>query len=123
MDEVLVVLSPKKGRSGRNAQSKVTKKLESCGAVIRQRYGPNVLILEAAPDVIESLSSDHAVAGVYRGQVPPETTKHLDETGQMGVAAWNQRHSDTFQRGKQDREGEGLAWDHPSFQPEGRPDE
>jgi hypothetical protein len=123
MDEVLLVLKTRKGRSRRAAPTRLEKKLESAGVRIRQRFGPDVLIVEAAPDLIESISSERGVAGVYPGQVPPETARNLDETGQLGVAAWNQRHSEAFEQTKHDRKGEGLAWDHPGFQPEGRPDE
>jgi hypothetical protein len=123
MEEILIVLTADKPKAARDAHKKVEAKLESTGGRIQQRYGPDVLIVQASSDLIESLAAEQGVAGVYTGQVPPESAHGLDETGHLGIAAWNQRHSAAHQRSKQDRKGEGLAWDHPDFEPEGRPDE
>ncbi len=116
MKEVLIVLAHDKPEAAQRAQ----QSLEATGTHIRQRYGRSVLIVEAAPDVIETLSAHHGVAGVYAGPVPEEFSQRLDETGQMGITAWNQRHSAAFQKAKQERKGEGLSWDHPDYEPEGR---
>jgi len=63
------------------------------------------------------------VAGVFPSLVPDEFKQPLDETGKLGITAWNQRHSAEFLEAKQEREGEGLAWDHPGYEPEGRPEQ
>jgi len=116
MEEVLIVLKHAKPRAKQLAQ----KRVKTAGAHVRQQYGPGVFIVAAAPDVLETLASDRAVAGVYAGPVPAELSQQVDETGKLGIAAWNQRHSAAYQEAKRDRKGEGLAWDHPGFEPEGR---
>lgn len=116
MNEILIILRRNKSGAAQRAHKHVT----SAGGHVRQQYGPKVLIVEASPEVIEALEADKDVAGVYRGPVPEELTQRLDETGQLGVAAWNQRHSAAFQEAKKDRPGEGLAWDHPDYDSEGR---
>ena len=116
MKEVLVVLKKDSPKAARDAQ----KRIENRGGHIRQRYGKKVLIVAAADPVIKEIESDQGVAGVYPGQVPEEFSQRLDDTGQIGIAAWNQRHSEAFRQAKEERKGEGLAWDHPDFDPEGR---
>jgi hypothetical protein len=78
-----------------------------------------VLIVEAPPDAAASLAGDPAVSGVFEGAVPSALTQDLDETGKLGVAAWNERHSDAYAHAKKGRVGEGLSWDHPDFEKEG----
>lgn len=116
MDEVLVVLAHDSPR----ATKKTRQRLAAAGGQVRQQYGPEVLIVEAEPQVIETLEAVKGVAGVFAGAVPPEVAGKLDETGKLGVAAWNERRSDEFRQAKQERKGEGLAWDHPGYEPEGR---
>jgi hypothetical protein len=116
MDEVLIILSADRPQAARQAR----KKLEASGGQVRQSYGPHVLIADGPAEVLRELESDKGVAGVYSGAVPEESTQRLDDTGQMGIAAWNQRHSEAFRRAKSERKGEGRAWDDPDFETEGR---
>jgi hypothetical protein len=116
MSEVLVVLNHVSPR----AAQQVRKRMATTGGQVRQQYGPEVLIVEAEPEAIRALEAEHDVAGVFTGTVPEDLASQLDETGKLGVAAWNQRQSAEFQQAKQERHGEGLAWDDPGHEPEGR---
>jgi hypothetical protein len=116
MTESIVILT----HAGRRAADNARKRVVRAGAHVRQQYGPEVLIVEAEPEVIETLGAKRGVAGVFSGAVPPALLTDLDETGKLGVVAWNERQSAAFQQAKQERPGEGLAWDHPGHEPEGR---
>jgi hypothetical protein len=116
MNEALIVLSPEHKRAAQKAHQRVA----SPHGRVQQRYGPAVLIVEAEPDLLQRLADDKGVAGVFTGLVPPDVAGQLDETGRLGIAAWNQRHSAEFAEAKHKRKGEGLAWDHPGYEPEGR---
>jgi hypothetical protein len=115
MDEVLVILT-----ENTKAAQKAHKRVAAPHGQVKQRYGPAVLIVEAEPDLLKTLAEDKGVAGVFAGAVPPEAASNLDETGRLGVAAWNARHSEEFAEAKKKRKGEGLAWDYPGYEPEGR---
>jgi hypothetical protein len=77
------------------------------------------LILESTPELAKALEAHPGVAGVYEGPVPDELARCLDETGRLGVAAWNARHTAEYREAKRRRTGEGLPWDHPEAEPEG----
>ena len=119
MNEVLVVLS----HANRRAAQKAHKRVAAPRGQVKQQYGPEVLIVEAEQDLLEALEADRGVAGVFHGEVPEAFVAPLDATGRLGIAAWNQRHSAAFLEAKEERKGEGLAWDHPGFEPEGRPEQ
>jgi len=119
MHEVLVVLSHENRRAARRAH----KRVATPRGQVKQQCGPEVLIVEAEQDLIEALEADRGVAGVFPGEVPKAFTEALDETGRLGIAAWNHRHSAAFLEAKDERTGEGLAWDHPGHEPEGRPEQ
>jgi hypothetical protein len=119
MNEVLVVLA----HDNRRAALKAHKRVKTPRGQVKQQYGPEVLIVEAEPDLIEALEADRGVAGVFAGHVPEAIAEPLDATGRLGILAWNQRHSAEFLEAKEERRGEGLAWDHPGFEPEGRPEQ
>ena len=114
MEEVLVILAADNPAAAQAAREQV----KASGGQIRQSYGRDVLIVEASP-ATRSLSGHPGVLGVYEGKVPGEFSKRLDETGRLGVAAWNQRHTASFRAAKKRRKGEGLPWDHPGCEPEG----
>jgi hypothetical protein len=115
-DEALIILAHDRPQAAQSAQ----KKLEADEIHVRQRYGLHVLIVAAPAHVLSKLESDLGVAGVYREAVPDEARPKLDDTGNLGIAAWNQRHSEAFRQAKSNRKGEGLAWDDPNFESEGR---
>ena len=115
MTEALVVLSPTDPSAAQAARHRA-----SFGGVrVRQSYGPGVLIVEGSPDVTKDLEDSPGVTGVYTGRVPAESTQDLDEMGRLGVAAWNERHKESYRAAKRRRKGEGLSWDHPDYEPEG----
>jgi hypothetical protein len=90
---------------------------DEIGAV--QSYGSHVFISTASLKKIQSLVSSPEIVGIYVGKVPETVMENLDETGRLGVAAWNERHTDSYRASKKQRKGEGLSWDHPDFDSEG----
>src|SRR5947208_1124738 len=114
MEERLVVLTADDPAAERLAQRQLAD-----AAHIVQRYGPHVFVVEVAPELVEALEARPGVVGIYKGTVPDEPSKGLDEIGRLGVAAWNERHTAGYQAAKQKRKGEGLPWDHSDFEPEG----
>jgi hypothetical protein len=106
MGEYLAVLAA--GAAGAEAR----RAIGSRGRV-RQSYGPRVLVFEAAPEVARRLAEHGGVRAIERGAVPSALADDLDETGRMGVAAWNQRHDPAFRAAKGERAGEGMSWDRP----------
>jgi hypothetical protein len=80
---------------------------------VTQSYGPRVLVFEARAALAKRLAAHRGVLAISRGAVPSEVADDLDETGRMGVAAWNQRHDPRFRAAKAERAGEGLSWDRP----------
>ena len=116
MVEFLVVLSAENPSGVHAARQKV----EEAGGRILQRYGNHVLIVEGPSEIVPSLGGREGIAGVFQGAAPKDVTENLDDTGQLGIAAWNTRHTAAYTASKRERKGEGLAWDHPGFEPEGR---
>jgi len=116
MVEFLVVLSAENP----SRAHAVRQKVEGAGGRIVQRYGHHVLIVEGPSEIVPSLDGREGIAGVFQGTVPDDVTENLDDTGRLGVAAWNTRHTAAYKDAKRERKGEGLAWDHPGFEPEGR---
>lgn len=114
MEEALIVLDA----DGRSAVQAARRQIESTAKVL-QAYGSQVLIAQVAPSVKQSLSSLPGVSGVYEGIADAALAERLDEVGRLGIAAWNQRHSPSYRSRKLERPGEGLAWDHPDYEPEG----
>ena len=115
MKEALVILNAANSSAARRAR----RHMQGEGYRISQSYGSDVFIAEIKSGSMESLKSHPGVAGVYKGSVPEEHIERLDETERMGVAAWNKRHSTSYQESKQERKGEGLSWGHPDFEREG----
>jgi hypothetical protein len=114
MEERLVVLTADDPAAAQLAQRQLADT-----ARIMQRYGPHVFVVEVAPELVEALQAPPGVIGIYEGTVPAELTSRLDETGRLGVAAWNERHTAGYHSAKRRRKGEGLPWDDPDFEPEG----
>jgi hypothetical protein len=114
MSELLVLLKPDASSDINTVQRKVTES----GGQIKQSYGGSVLIVDASSDTVDTLESQAHVS-VFRETVPAEAVADLDETARLGVAAWNERHSESFRTSKRERKGEGLPWDHPDYDREG----
>ena len=114
MSELLVLLQPDDSSDINAAQRKVTES----GGEIKQSYGESVLIVDATSDTFDTLDSQPHMS-VFRGAVPEDVLAALDDTAKLGVAAWNERHSESFHKKKRERKGEGLSWDHPDYEREG----
>jgi hypothetical protein len=111
--EVLIVLAtPPAPRPARQV-------LEDAGGRVIAMYGAQVWIAELGTSEAKRLDHDRRIRSVFEGPVPDEIAVGLDESGRLGVAAWNMRHTDEHKRAKAARPGEGLAWDHEGFEPEG----
>jgi len=72
-------------------------------------YGPRVLIFEGDADLLRSIG-ERPGTSVYAGPVEGDLS-HLDETGRMGIDAWNAALSPSFREAKRQRKGEGSSWD------------
>jgi hypothetical protein len=113
MADHVVILSAEDTAAAQAAQQQL---MAAQGA---QRYGPYVFIVDIAPGRIQSLEALPGVAGIYAGAVPDQIAQPLDETGRLGIAAWNERQTTAYREAKQQRIGEGRPWDHPDAEPEG----
>lgn len=86
------------------------------------RVPPHVLVLRASPEDLTAIAKDARLAMARRPTGGVEVVgdlgalEELDEGARLFVAAWRERPAD-----KPDRPGEGLAWDHPGFEPPDRP--
>ena len=114
MSELLVLLKSDDSSDMMAVRRQVTES----GGHIQQSYGENVLIVDATSDTLDALKSQPRVS-VFRETVPDEVLNDLEETAQLGVAAWNERQSESFRTSKSERKGEGLPWDHPDYEREG----
>lgn len=114
MSELLVLLKP----GSASDIDAVRRKVADSGGQIKQSYGKRVLIVDATSDTHDTLKS-HSQMSVFRETVPDDVLEDLDDTAKLAVAAWNERHSESFRTKKRERKGEGLPWDHPDYDPEG----
>jgi hypothetical protein len=80
-----------------------------------QLFGDRVLLARLNTADVVKLTAIEGVSGVYTDVVPTSADLPADPAGRVAVAAWNARR-----RPKQ-RIGDGVAWDDPRFEPEGRP--
>jgi hypothetical protein len=58
------------------------------------------------------------VVAAFDGSVPA-AFEIEDETGRLGIAAWNVRHSASFAATRANRVGEGRSWGDEGVEPEG----
>lgn len=63
--------------------------LRSAAGHVMPSNGRDVLVVEAAAEIIKSLESEDGVAGVFTGAAPEDLAARLDETGRLGIAARN----------------------------------
>src|SRR5262249_24239376 len=86
------------------------------------RVSPYVAVLRASPEELAEIARHVrlAMARLPNGDVAVLGNRggldELDEGARLYVRAWRERSLD-----KPDRPGEGLAWDHPGFQPPDQP--
>lgn len=102
-----------------SAMATIEKEITASGGRRKQSYGRRLLIVEGTPKLARTLRAHPGVLAVHTGAVPDKYSEILDETAQLGIAAWNHRQSRPYKAGKKERIGEGLAWDHPDFEREG----
>ena len=112
MSELLILLKPS------SDMNEVQREVTESGGQIKQSYGESVLIVDATSDTLDKLKSQPHI-DVFRATVPEDLLADLDDTAKLGVAAWNERHSESFRTKKRERKGEGLPWDHPDYEREG----
>lgn len=115
MSEVLIVLATDNPKAAQEAR----RELHARGGKATQSYGPNVLIADTDPEMATTLAMHPGIVGVFEDAVPSDISRSLDETAQLGIAGWNQRHHNSFQAAKRQRKGEGLSWGHPNYEREG----
>ena len=107
MAQQLVILAAGTAREDLHAQ------VVAMGGRIVQAYGPRVWIVDAPEEW-------RGIDGAYAGPVPPEAVAAIeDETGRLGVAAWNVRHSASFAATRANRVGEGRSWGDEGVESEG----
>lgn len=112
--EILLLLAPAAG----DAVEAVRERIESAGGRLVQSYGVRVCVVELPETKIAHFAQEPLIQRAFQGAVPDDHGLPLDETARLGVAAWNERHGAAFRRAKRTRVGEGLPWDHPSFERE-----
>jgi hypothetical protein len=109
MAQQLVILAADAAREDLHAR------VVAMGGRVSQAYGPRVWIV----DVPETADWPSDVE-VYQGRVPDGVEAGLDdETGRLGIAAWNVRHSASFATTRENRVGEGRSWGDEGVEPEG----
>ena len=114
MVERLVILASPSVAAG------VRSRLTAAGGRVLAAYGARVWIVDIAPETEAALAGpgDPAVLGVF-ADAAPDIASELDDAEQIGVAAWNLRHSPAFQATRRTRRGDGRPWDDPDDEPEG----
>jgi hypothetical protein len=114
VDEVLVVLLP----SGPLTAAELAAR-EPVASGGPQLFGERVVICRLDPDCVADVAAEDGVAGVFESTVPGDLIGDDDLVGQIAVQAWNSRKGAGV--APKQRIGEGVAWDDPAFEPEGRP--
>src|SRR4051812_9713955 len=99
MNHFLLVLNA----SHRPMAEQARKAITDLGIVVSQTYGQKVMVIEADPEGVEALATHPGVAGVFGGRVPDLHLDQLDETGQLGIAAWNERQTPSYRTAKAHR--------------------
>jgi hypothetical protein len=92
--------------------------LAAAGGRPIQAYGERALIVELPEGWAAEAAEAPETVTLYDGPVPDDLPG-LDEVGRLGIAAWNLRHSDAFQRSRRTRVGEGRSWGDEDAEREG----
>jgi hypothetical protein len=109
MAQQLVILAADAARQDLHAR------IVAKGGRVAQAYGTRVWIVDP-PDGAGGLDDLEA----YPGQVPEDVAAAVDdETGRLGIAAWNERHSASFAATRVNRIGDGRSWGDEGVEPEG----
>ena len=109
MAQQLVILAADAAREDLHAH------IVAMGGRVSQAYGSRVWIV----DVPEAADWPGELE-VYPGPVPDDIATALDdETGRLGIGAWNVRHSASFAATRANRLGEGRSWGDEGVEPEG----
>lgn len=121
MAQQLVVLAADAAREDLHAR------LGTLGGRVLAAYGPRVWIVDVpgedesageAAGPAGSLDEWPGVEAVYVGPVSADGAVD-DETGRLGMAAWNVRHSASFAATRENRVGDGRSWGDEGVEPEG----
>ena len=88
----------------------VKREILAEGGRVLHSYGPAVLVFEGDERLVRSIGEHSGVLGVHTGPVEGDLP-YLDDTGRMGIEAWNAALSPSFREAKRRRKGEGLSWD------------
>ena len=97
------------------AREDLHARIVAMGGRVTQAYGSRVWIV----DVPEGTDLPGDLQG-YAGRVPDDVEAALDdETGRLGISAWNVRHSASFAATRANRVGEGRSWGDEGVEPEG----
>jgi hypothetical protein len=115
MTQQLVILEAEAAREDLHAR------VVAMGRRVVQAYGPRVWIVDVPEGAEEGPGASWpGVVAVYEGPVPAEAEVEVDdETGRLGIAAWNVRHSASFAATRANRVGEGRSWGDEGVEPEG----
>ena len=109
MTHQLVILAADAAREDLHAR------IVAMGGRVSQAYGSRVWIV----DVPEGTDLPEGLEG-FPGLVPDDVEGSLDdETGRLGISAWNVRHSASFAATRANRIGEGRSWGDEGVEPEG----
>lgn len=113
MAQQLVILEADAAREDLHAR------VAKMGGRVVQAYGPSVWIVDVPEAAEEGPRTDWpGVVAVCDGAVPAGIEVE-DETGRLGIAAWNVRHSASFAATRANRVGEGRSWGDEGVEPEG----
>jgi hypothetical protein len=117
MTQQLVILEPDAAREDLHAR------VAEMGGRVVQAYGPSVWIVDVPDDshsVVASGTDWPGVIAAFGGFVPDDIAAGIeDDTGRLGIAAWNVRHSASFAATRANRVGEGRSWGDEGVEPEG----
>ena len=114
MGQQLVILEADAAREDLHAR------VVAMGGRVVQAYGAQVWIVDVPDGPVDEGPGAGwpGVVGAYGGTVPAEVEVE-DETGRLGVAAWNVRHTASFAATRANRFGEGRSWGDEGVEPEG----
>ena len=102
------------------AREDLHARVVAMGGRVVQAYGAQVWIVDVPEAAAEEGPArvGRAWSARTRGRCRP-TVEVEDETGRLGIAAWNVRHTASFAATRANRVGEGRSWGDEGVEPEG----
>jgi len=103
------------------AREELHARVVAMGGRVVQAYGARVWIVDVPDGAEEGPGAGWpGVVAAHDGPVPADQEADVeDETGRLGIAAWNVRHSASFSATRANRVGEGRSWGDEGVEPEG----